>query len=161
MQGRERIIRERFAEQTCTHCGAYYPPEGVLILARRRSTWMVMVSCTQCQQRGVFVVSFPDAPAHDRQTADRNAASEIPPLPSAHFAELLHQLDDDLRTNAAHTTHAIHPDDTLPTNPKQPSTPITSADVDHMHHFLAHFDGNFSALFASPRPRRTDDTASS
>lgn len=58
MHARERIIRERFAAQTCEGCGQPYLPGSVLILARRRSAWMVLVSCPRCDHRGIFVVSF-------------------------------------------------------------------------------------------------------
>ena len=66
MHARERMIQERFATHTCADCGWPYAPRSVLVLARRRSTWMVLVTCAQCGRRGIFVVSFPTHadPAH-------------------------------------------------------------------------------------------------
>src|SRR5262245_62895218 len=57
------MIRARFVEHVCGHCGTHYTPESVLVLARRRSAWMVMASCPHCQRHGLFVVSFPEQSA--------------------------------------------------------------------------------------------------
>lgn len=59
MHARERIIRERFARRACADCGHLYTPADVLVLARRRSAWIVLVTCGYCDRRGIFVVTFP------------------------------------------------------------------------------------------------------
>src|SRR5260221_11758192 len=59
MDGQERIIRKLFTEKKCHHCGRGYDPAELLVLARRSDVWMVMVSCTDCEQKDTFVVKFP------------------------------------------------------------------------------------------------------
>jgi hypothetical protein len=162
MHARERIVRERFAEQTCTHCGAQYPPDGVVVLARRRSTWMVMATCTQCQQRGLFVVSFPDA--HH----DANHAQSHETLPAAQL-DVSVDLPEIISNNflPARPNSLDHPlADTPPLDqpglmpPGKTPSPVTVNDVNEMHAFLAGFSGNFSTLFARIYPQSSDDSSS-
>lgn len=138
MYARERIIRDRFAQRSCGRCGAHYTAESVVILARRPSHWMAMVSCPGCSQRNVYLISFADAESTDTaqtaQTAHADAATDTPLAPPA-----------------AHS-------------PLTPSIlPISDADVAAMHAFLQHFSGDFQTLFSTPHPHphRTDDTSTS
>jgi hypothetical protein len=162
MHARERIVRERFAEQTCTHCGARYPSDGVVVLARRRSTWMVMATCTQCQQRGLFVVSFPDA-HHDFDHAQPHetlpaAQLDVPvDLPEIVSNSFLPAEPNSLDHPLANTPPLDQPGLMLPG--KTPS-PVTVNDVNEMHEFLAGFTGNFSTLFARIFPQSSDDSSS-
>jgi hypothetical protein len=141
MRGRERIVRERFADQKCAHCGLPYPGEGVVILARRSSTWMVMASCSHCLRPGVFLVSFPSQPSGQVAGTDSSPSSEIP----------------------AETSIDVSPISTMPLSPSPDSNgdatfmpqheslaPINAADVNSMHEFLATFNGNFARLFRKP-----------
>jgi DNA-directed RNA polymerase subunit RPC12/RpoP len=80
MQARERIIRDRFAEQACARCGTPFPPESVLVLARRRTRWLVMVSCPTCQHRNLFVVSFPQSRTTDVSHSPLAAQAAPSPL---------------------------------------------------------------------------------
>ena len=84
MQARERIIRDRFAEQACGSCGAPFPPESVLVLARRRTRWLVMVTCPTCQHRNLFVVSFPQSRANEVSHSPLAAQAAHPPLTPEH-----------------------------------------------------------------------------
>lgn len=146
MHARERIIRERFAAQTCAECGAQHTPESVLILARRPTTWMVMVSCPACQQRTLFLVSFPDAHEPSAPAASQpltsapllpDVASPPPPLSSPPLPH--------------HSHHPHH-------SPQaRASAPVTAHDVDEMHAFLASFTGDFQRLFAQSRSRQIDE----
>lgn len=155
MHARERIVRERFAEQTCTHCGAHYPAEGVIVLARRRSTWMVMATCTRCQQRGLFVVSFPEAHRSDEQLGQSP--------PSTHFDAPNIFPGTFLPTAPETTTH--EPADTPQleqsgaTHPDTPPALVTVNDVNEMHEFLASFNGDFNTLFARIHPQSSDDSS--
>lgn len=147
MHARERIIRDRFSGQTCGHCGEIYPPDGVIVLARRPSAWMVMASCRQCQNRCIYVVSFHDS-RHD---------VSIQP------SDISHLIPGSFLPPASTTSTTASSSESLPldTPGEQSSLPshITQADVEAIHRFLAHFDGNFQALFARQRPGRTDEPA--
>lgn len=157
MHARERIVRERFAEQTCAHCGAQYPPEGVVVLARRRSTWMVMATCTQCQQPGLFVVSFPDA----QRGVEHEQPSEALPAAQIEIPNIIPNLflptsPDTLSRALADTPPPELPD--LIQQGEKPS-PVTVNDVNKMHEFLARFNGDFNTLFAHIRPQPSDDSS--
>lgn len=129
MHARERIIRERIATQTCEGCGQPYVPGSVLILARRQSAWMVLVSCARCDHRGIFVVSFRHG---ERSTPDHWRYSD----------GAAHPPDDTAPdpTIAPHSLDAIVP------------APISPDDVQRMREFLTHFDGDFRKLFSPPPP---------
>jgi hypothetical protein len=141
MRERERIVRERFADQKCAHCGSSYPGEGVVILARRSSAWMVMASCAHCLRPGVFLVSFPSqassqetsiAPSqssvnHPEASIDVSPISTMPLIPSS-------EPTGDAAFMPQHESFA----------------PINAADVNSMHEFLATFNGNFARLFRKP-----------
>ncbi len=159
MHARERIVRERFAEQACTHCGAQYLSEGVVVLARRRSTWMVMATCTQCQQSGLFVVSFPSAHRdveHEQPHEALPAASvEIPNIvPNVFFPTLSDSLSHGLTDipPLEHEQPDVHQPGTVP-------SPVSVNDVNEMHEFLTRFNGDFSTLFARTRPQSSDDSS--
>jgi hypothetical protein len=129
MHARERIIRERFATQTCEGCGQPYLPGSVLILARRRAAWMVLVSCARCDHRGIFVVSFHQSA---RSNPDRwGYSDEADPHRDDVFAEPT-ALPESLAVSA--------------------QTPVTTEEVARMHEFLTHFDGDFRKLFSSTPP---------
>jgi hypothetical protein len=124
MHARERIIRERFAQQRCQECGSPYEEDGILVLARRRSTWMVLVTCKSCEHRGIFVVSFPsalDTKAHD-------AKLDLAAMPEA----------------LADTANV-----TLGPAPQRQQGPVTLDEVNQMRDFLDRFDGNFHRLFVN------------
>ncbi|MGO8949770.1 MAG: hypothetical protein ACLQUY_19380 [Ktedonobacterales bacterium] len=140
MRARERIVRERFADHKCAHCGATYPSEGVVILARRSSTWMVMVSCSNCLRPGLFLVSFPS------QTSSRFAVAGEP------SSALSAEASIDVAPISPAALLAEQSSET-PAYAPQPDSlaPVTDADVNAMHEFLANFNGNFSKLFPKPR----------
>jgi hypothetical protein len=140
MHARERIIRDRFAGQTCGHCGEVYPPDGVIVLARRPSAWMVMASCRKCQNRCIYVVSFHES-RHDVSIQPSDISHLLPGgfLPDPSPASL--------------PSEAFLPD--VSPSPSR----ITHTDVEAIHRFLATFDGNFRDLFARQRPGRADESA--
>ena len=88
MHARERIIRERFATRSCETCGQRYTGGGVLVLARRSTAWMVLVTCAHCEHRGIYVVSFPADPlmAHERWDGPlpTRQVEPVPPLLARH-----------------------------------------------------------------------------
>ena len=159
MHARERIIRDRFAGQTCGHCGEVYPPDGVIVLARRPSAWMVMASCRSCQNRCIYVVSFHDS-RHDVSIQPSDISHLLPggflPQISSTAPTPLTSL-----TSPASPPSETFPPDTSDEHPSLPPLPslITQADVEAIHRFLATFDGNFRALFARYRPGRADESA--
>ena len=139
MRARERIVRDRFAEQKCAHCGSLYLSEGVVILARRSSTWMVMASCASCLRPGVFLVSFPSQPsgngglpAHQSSTIPSDSPIDVSPISTPDLPS------PDQATEAAYSS------------PHESLIPINAADVNAMHEFLATFNGNFARLFHKP-----------
>jgi hypothetical protein len=130
MHARERLIQERFATQTCAECGWPYSPRGVLVLARRRAAWMVLVTCNECHRRGIFVVSFPPSTEPPEQTAAQPGPGALEGSPSA---------------TQVHTTSPLSP-------------PITSAEVEQFREFLTNFDGNFRRAFGNPPPSALPNT---
>lgn len=144
MHARERIIRDRFAGQSCGHCGTPYSADGILVLARRPAAWMVMASCHECQNRSIFVVSFHDA--HDTPSGLSIEPSggthlfpeaALPPTPDS-------SSDDILPSPRAHAS-------------SREVVPVTASDVADMHEFLAGFSGDFRALFQHQRQHRGDE----
>ena len=140
MYARERIIRDRFARRSCGRCGAQYSAESVVILARRPSHWMVMVSCPHCSHRNVYLISFAEAEsAHAAASAADAPDTPLAPPPFAPASA-----------------------DPIPS-----IQPISESDVAAMHDFLQHFSGDFQTLFSTPRPHphqhphRTDDPSTS
>ena len=83
MYARERIIRDRFAKRSCGRCGAPYSSESVVILARRPSHWMVMVSCRDCSHRNVYLISFAEAESTHDASAIADADSPLASPPAA------------------------------------------------------------------------------
>lgn len=124
MHARERVIRKRFAAHICSNCGQSHHEVGVLILARRHDTWLVMVTCPRCDHRAIFVVSFPS-------TTDQGNASRQPANPAALQVRAL-----SAESLAAAMTEAT----TAPA--------ISLDDVTGMRAFLQTFDGNFRRIFA-------------
>lgn len=126
MHARERVIRERFAGHNCSRCGRPHGHPGVLILARRHNVWLVLVTCPQCEHRGIFIVSFPSAAVQgeEGQRAADPAALDVRTLSAASLAGAL-------------------PDAGV-------ARAITLDDVLQMRAFLQRFDGDFQRAFAEP-----------
>jgi hypothetical protein len=140
MRARERIVRERFADQKCAHCGSPYPGEGIVILARRSSTWMVMASCSHCLRPGVFLVSFPSQPSGQVPGSASSPSSEIPAEASIDVSPIS-------------TVSLSSPEptgDAAFISQRESFAPVNAADVNSMHEFLATFNGNFARLFRKP-----------
>lgn len=148
MHARERIIRERFAGEACGHCGAQYPPDGILVLARRPAAWMVMAICHECQNRSIFVVSFHEA--HEAQDLHGTGMRIESPFGEHPFPEAILSTDSD----ASPLDNPLSPD---ASSPERAPVPITAADVADMREFLADFHGDFHALFHHQRRRQADD----
>jgi hypothetical protein len=164
MHARERVIRDRFADQACSHCGAHYPPASVVCLAHRRSAWIVMATCGRCERRGIFVVTFPSrssgAPliqGGDTPIPQHPASAFPPALPRRSRSEpapLQPPSSSALPVLPTPDPAAVLP----PVAPAPaPARPISDADVDAMRDFLARFDGDFHALFTGRRTSRSDD----
>lgn len=148
MHARERIIRDRFAGQACGHCGTPYPPDGILVLARRPAAWMVMAICHECQNRSIFVVSFHEM--HEAQDGHGAGMRIEPPLGEHLFPEADLPTDDD--------TSVL--DDSVPlsaSSSQRSPMPVTVSDVADMREFLADFQGDFRSLFERHRRRRQND----
>jgi hypothetical protein len=124
MHTRERMIRERFATRVCEHCGHVYASGNVLVLARRRPAWVVLVSCAYCDHRSIFVVSFPHA---DNADPERPHGWESPDI----------SISDPY----------VNPRDAAQS---EQLAPISADEVIQMREFLAHFDGDFKRAFSDP-----------
>ena len=98
------------------------------MLARRSEVWMVMVRCTSCGRKGIFVVSFPGSSRSERRKAILEAEA----------------------LGEGALTEAVLADEAPLAAEAHPNAPVTVDDVIDMHLFLKRFDGNFAALFASP-----------
>jgi hypothetical protein len=125
MHWRERSIRERFEQQTCTQCGAPYPPSSVVVVAHRGGVYILLASCDRCEHRALFRVSF----LH-RSPDTTLPEPVITPAPSS-------------PTSPATSSSAIASTGTS----SHARTAITTADVEAMERFLSTFDGNFQRLF--------------
>jgi len=141
VQGQERILRERFARLICVACGSLHRPEDMLVLAQRGSRWLLLLTCWQCQRRGIFVASFPrlaqspDAlPSLD--PLDTSPTMYGPPTTSPWRAPSSGPLTADIP--GGFRPYASHPDlDAV----------VTSGDVESIRHFLEGFNGDFRTLF--------------
>src|SRR5262249_48071256 len=105
------MIRARFTEHVCTHCGAHYTAESVVVLARRRSTWMVMACCPRCQPPSLFIVPFPNAMLtansdDSKFASDVNGGAEIYP---GTFFSAPYSLPSTAATSSPHDTPRIAP----------------------------------------------------
>jgi hypothetical protein len=123
MDAKERIVSKLLLQHRCQFCSSPYAPESRIILARRREVWLVMASCSLCQQKDTFIIQFPSRVRGRRITSYRLSRPETPaPLARA-----------------------------LPVQAEQEATapvPIGLDDVLDMREFLATFDGDFQRLFA-------------
>lgn len=140
MDGQEHIIQKLFTEQQCHRCKQLYQPENIVVLIRRLEVWIVMLSCTSCDQKDTYVVKFPShLPGQQgrRVTSYRLSKPPIPPIsPSTPLPEeLLSQPP----------TPSDVPD--IPETPR-PAMLVNVDDVLDMHLFLERFNGDFQTLFA-------------
>ncbi len=137
MHPRERVIRDRFAGLACAHCGASYAPSAIVVLARRRTKWMVLAYCHSCERQAIFVVTFPEpqagTDAEAQATGDSRAdLSSARDLPTRDYPSEFPQ-------------------------PEPVPAAVSVRDVNAMHEFLLRFDGNFQTLFAPSRKRPSED----
>lgn len=145
VQARERIIRERFSEQLCGQCRAHYTSDSVIVLAHRRSVWMVMAACPSCQSRSLFVVSFNDA---SLRPSDPVTSS----MPDFFPNSFLPAIPSDAPTTPRLAVPDLRPSLEAPSRALR----VTGADVNAMHEFLQRFDGDFRTIFSSTPPPRDD-----
>ncbi|HVB72875.1 MAG TPA: hypothetical protein VNE38_04900 [Ktedonobacteraceae bacterium] len=125
MEAKERVIRKLLMEQRCHRCGDHFAPESRIVLARRREIWMVMASCSLCEQMDTFIVQFPPpGQGQKRVTSYRLSRPPTPALPPQAGA----------MSPQPHQERSV--------------TTITIDDVLDMRQFLKHFDGDFQRLFA-------------
>lgn len=137
MHPRERVIRDRFSGLACAHCGTMYAQAAIVVLARRRTKWMVLACCHTCDRQAIFVVTFPNS-----QSSGHPAAQDPTPLTSP------------LSTFSGDPTS-----DGQPIATERASQAVSAEDVDTMRQFLSCFDGNFQSLFSHTRHRLSDDSA--
>ena len=126
LHARERVIRQRFATLTCPRCQQFQHQAGVLVLARRHDTWLVLVTCAHCDHRGIYIAAFPPPASAGSAPSwsDDPLALDVRPLSPAALAAGL-----------------------FPAIPRE--TPaVTLDDVHAMRAFLGSFDGDFQRLFA-------------
>lgn len=143
MRGQEHILRDQFAQFICATCGATHRPDDMHVLAQRGSRWLLLLTCWQCQHRGIFVASFPRAEADAKSPeppAVTNAPTIFPPTSTAPW-----QMPYSTSPHTDDTPGAISP---YP-NPSSSAhdSAVTSGDVDSIRHFLEGFDGDFHTLF--------------
>lgn len=141
MRGQERILREQFARLECAACGAYHHLDDMLVLAQRGSRWLVLLTCWQCQRRGIFVASFPQSstpPESLDMLESPSTAYPIAPTISQHWlAPTSPHLSEDIPGMM----------NDYPPNSAEDTPPITARDVDGIRRFLDGFNGDFRALF--------------
>ncbi len=121
MNAKERIVRKLLLRHRCRLCDSAYAPESSIVLARRREVWLVMASCSFCQQKDTFIIQFPSRTQGRRITSYRLSRPAQPALPQS----------------ASHLQPEL-----------SPLLPIGLDDVLTMREFLASFDGDFQRLFA-------------
>lgn len=132
MYARERIIRDRFAQRSCGRCGMQYSAESVVILARRPSHWMVMVSCPHCSQRNVYLISFAEA----ESAAASGDAPDTPLAPPPASPDPIPSIQPITESDVA----AMH---------------------DFLQHFSGDFQTLFSTPRPHQHPHRNDDPSTS
>ncbi len=136
MQGQERILRERFSQLACIACGAHHHSDDMIVLAQRGSRWLLLLTCWQCQRRGIFVATFP------RTASSQPVAENSDALPTLYQAPTAPQW---LTPSASPLTNSAieYP----PLAARHDDTTITSNDVDNIRRFLEGFNGDFRTLF--------------
>jgi hypothetical protein len=141
VQGQEHILRDRFAQDVCAVCGAYHRPDDMHVLARRGSRWLILLTCWQCQRRGIFVASFPPVGQASQSIEPPNGvdAPTVYPQPSpSHWQTpsspfpLINDAPSILGSHASSST---------------PDLAISASDVDSIRRFLEGFNGDFRTLF--------------
>lgn len=147
----ERILRERFAQLICATCGARHQPDDMLVLAQRSSRWLLMVTCSQCQRRGVFTATFPrvSRPSQPPSGADASPAATAPLAlpPDLLGAAPYPDPSPDDTPGVVSPFIASAPSDLLHPPHRLSPAPISSDDVDGIKRFLRDFDGDFRTLF--------------
>lgn len=140
VQGQERILRDRFAGNTCATCGTSHRAEDMLVLAQRDSRWLVLLTCRRCQRRGIFVASFPKSASSQHA----HEATDVPTsIEAAFMGSPAEWLDPTVTPDSEQELDLIPPLWEEPTD----TGPVTQADVDSITRFLDDFDGDFHSLF--------------
>lgn len=116
----KRIVLHRM--DRCSVCHHAYVPEDIHVISRKPDMWMMVVHCTECQNR-----NFVAAVLRDGDTAEAQLA--------------LQRLSTDAQESDI-------PSD-LPQATAEPA--VSSDDVLDMHEFLREFDGDFRGLFRKPK----------
>jgi hypothetical protein len=127
MDGQERLIKRLFMERTCHHCGSSHRARDVLVLARRRKLWLVMVTCLDCQQKDIYVVKLPSQSQGLRRITSYRLSQPFPGTSPSTSEELASRSASD--------------------EPPAPTSPVSTDDVLDMHLFLNNFNGDFRQLF--------------
>ena len=115
---RDDVI-EMAARTRCAVCRTPYGRHGVQLLGRRRSAWLIAVTCTNCGAEGLIVATVSEA-----ETDMVNVDSEPVARPKIMY---------DVTYNEWLAF--------------QQRPPVNQDDVLDMHMFLKDFDGDFARLF--------------
>ena len=141
MRGQEHILREQFAQFICVTCGATHRPGDMHVLAQRGSRWLLLLTCWQCQRRGIFVASFPrveSGPKTGESLDNADAPTIFPPSSASPW-----QIAVSPSPRIGDTPSSIS---AYPTTSSSDSA-VTVGDVDSIRQFLEGFNGDFHTLF--------------
>ncbi len=140
VQGQERILRDRFARLDCVACGSHHRPDDMLVLAQRGSRWLILLTCWQCQRRGIFVASFP----HTAKSPESLTLLDALDTPQPMYEN---PTTTDWRSPSSIPLSHDAPGFVGPYSPHPNEGAVTSGDVESIRHFLEGFDGDFRTLF--------------
>jgi predicted RNA-binding protein YlxR (DUF448 family) len=82
MQAQEPALRRFFSKQPCGRCHSSQEPDTLFVLIRRKDSVMVLVTCSNCHHRGIYIVTAKhNAPAKRLRSSQHRSNSS--PLSSS------------------------------------------------------------------------------
>ena len=115
--------------ERCIVCHRHFDAADISVISRERDMWTMLVACPECQARNYVAAVMNDGDPEEAQLALRR---------------LSERATEDLAT-LGHVS-------TIDASEELTSVdPVSAADVVDMYEFLNDFDGDFRALFRSPR----------
>jgi DNA-directed RNA polymerase subunit RPC12/RpoP len=122
----KRIVLDRM--ERCSVCHRDFRTDDVHIINRQPDMWTMLVECTECHSRNFVAALMNDGDADEARLALRR-----------------------LSRSAIEALNG-NPEDGSTVDQEAPKVdPIAASDVVDIHSFLGEFDGDFKALFQSPK----------
>jgi hypothetical protein len=112
----------------------------MLVLAQRGSRWLILLTCWQCQRRGIFVASFPHTAQSPESLTSLDALDTPPTMYEAPTTR-------PWRSPSSTPSPADTPGIVGPYPSHSDEDVVTLSDVESIKNFLEGFNGDFRSLF--------------